>query len=200
MSENFENNDIANYNEANETYTQNVQNTQNTENTNQNLILGKFKDVDELTNAYKNIQTQHGQQSKELGELRKKNQMYEEFQKNFQENIDRYNSANEYLKNVVSQYNKEEYFQNPEFSTLYQEAFNTLGTKLDTQKFIGLLDKFAQARINLHEKSKLAKSENESIKNQMQFSKSDSKFAPSHLPKIDSLSDAEIDAFVAKYI
>ena len=40
-------------------------------NENSDLILGKFKSVDDLKTAYQNLQKQQGMQSAELGELRK---------------------------------------------------------------------------------------------------------------------------------
>lgn len=188
-------NKIENLNEANEN--NNVNQSDNNEN---DLILGKFKSVDDLADAYKNIQSQSGQQSKELGELRKKAEIFDNLQKQITESGSKIQEARNYFSQVVPKYSNDEYFKNNEFTNLYKEAFSALGVNLDTDKFITLLDKYVNSRINLYEKNKSAKSENEYIKNQMKFSESAPKNIQSSIPKLDNLSNEEIDAYVAKHI
>ncbi len=169
-------------------------------NDNTELIMGKFKSVDDLSNAYKNIEAKHGQQSKELGELRKKAEILDKIQKqvsDFQENN---KALKEYISKNASKYDKDEYFKNPEFSNLYKEALTALGTNLDTDKFVSLLDSYVKSRISMYEKSQSAKSETENSKSQMQFSDSSPKAASKPIPKLDTLDDAEIDEVIAKYI
>lgn len=176
--------------------TQDVQSSDNSE-----LILGKFKSLDELTKAYKNMESQHGQQSKELGELRKKAELFENLQKQSAEKSKHLNEVKDFVQKNVSKYDNEQYFKNPEFANLYKEAFVALGTNLDSDKFVSLLENYVNSRINMHEKAKSAKSETESAKSQMQFSDSSaSKKSSKTLPKIDTMSKDKIDEFVAKYI
>jgi len=183
-----------------ETLTQNqLQQSQNVENS--DLILGKFKTVDDLKNAYKNMESQQGQQSKELGDLRKKTEQLEQFQKQKIENVEKLTSAMDYMSKHVAKYDKDEYLKNPEFGNLFTEAFLALGTNLDIDKFVSLTDKYVQARINMYEKSKLAKTENEEAKSSMQFSGSDAKSSTKTLLlKVDTMPLDKIDEFVAKYI
>lgn len=178
--------------------TQVSQQGQNSENS--ELILGKFKSVEDLTNAYKNMESQHGQQSKEIGELRKKAEMLDGLQKNFNKQVELFSGAKEYVTNIVNKYDKEQYFKNPEFNKLYQEAFTALGTNLDTDKFVTLLDNYVESRIGLHEKEQSAKSETENAKSQMQFSDSAIKKDTKALPKVQTMTPEMVDAFVAKYI
>lgn len=165
-----------------------------------NLILGKFKTVDDLTNAYKNMESQQGIQSKEIGELRKKAEKLEQYQKQAEENDARMQSAREYFDKNVPKYDKDEYFKNPEFGNLFKEAFLVLGPDLDLDKFVNLTDKYVESRIKMYEKAKQAESENEKAKSNMQFSDSSLKKSSQTLPKVDNMSKEQIDAFVAKYI
>ena len=178
--------------------TQVSQQGQNSENS--ELILGKFKSVEDLTNAYKNMESQHGQQSKEIGELRKKAEMLDGLQKKFNKQVELFSGAKEYVTNIVNKYDKEQYFKNPEFNKLYQEVFTALGTNLDTDKFVKLLDNYVESRIGLHEKEQSAKSETENAKSQMQFSASAIKKNTKALPKVQTMTPEMVDAFVAKYI
>ena len=169
-------------------------------NENSELIMGKFKSVDDLSNAYKNMETKHGQQSKELGELRKKAEILDKIQKqvsDFQENN---KAIKEYIDKNAEKYNKDEYLKNPEFNNLYKEALMALGTNLDTDKFVSLLDSYVNSRISMYEKNQSAKSETENSKSQMQFSDSSPKAASKAIPKLDTLDDAQIDEVIAKYI
>ena len=107
----------------------------------------------------------------------------------------------DYMSKHIAKYDKDEYLKNPEFGNLFTEAFLALGTNLDIDKFVSLTDKYVQARINMYEKSKLAKTENEEAKSSMQFSGSDAKSSTKTLlPKVDTMPLDKIDEFVAKYI
>ena len=53
----------------------------------------------------------------------------------------------EYLAHNLAKYDTEDYFGNDSFKELYTEAFNSLGTNLDTAKFISLLDNYVNSRI-----------------------------------------------------
>ncbi len=195
---------MDNFEEINQDNTQTApqEQTQNNAagNENSELIMGKFKSVDDLSNAYKNMETKHGQQSKELGELRKKAEILDKIQKqvsDFQENN---KAIKEYIDKNAEKYNKDEYLKNPEFNNLYKEALIALGTNLDTDKFVSLLDSYVNSRISMYEKNQSAKSETENSKSQMQFSDSSPKAASKAIPKLDTLDDAQIDEVIAKYI
>lgn len=195
---------MENFEEINQDNTQVAPQEQIQDNTagneNSELIMGKFKSVDDLSNAYKNMETKHGQQSKELGELRKKAEILDKIQKqvsDFQENN---KAIKEYIDKNAAKYNKDEYLKNPEFNNLYKEALMALGTNLDTDKFVSLLDSYVNSRISMYEKSQSAKSETENSKSQMQFSDSSPKAASKAIPKLDTLDDAQIDEVIAKYI
>ncbi len=189
--------------QSNETSNNDVSQEINQNETNQNdsnLIMGKFKSVEDLSNAYKNMESLQGQQSKEIGELRKKAQIFDEVQKKINENNQNYQEAKEYFEKNVPKYDNDDYFKNPEFSNLYKEAFLALGTKLDTDKFVSLVDNYVKSRISLYEKAKSAKSETENAKSSMQFSDSPAKTSSKTLPKLDGLSPEKIDEVVARYI
>ena len=51
------------------------------------------------------------------------------------------NSASEYLNENVNKY--ADHFKNPAFAELYGEAFSAFGVNLDTDKFVNLMDSFA---------------------------------------------------------
>ena len=195
---------MENFEEINQDNTQAAPQEQIQDNTtgneNSELIMGKFKSVDDLSNAYKNMETKHGQQSKELGELRKKAKIFDDMQKALQSNREKNKSLEDYINKTVPKYDKEEYFKNAEFSNLYKEALMALGTNLDTDKFVSLLDSYVNSRISMYEKSQSAKSETENSKSQMQFSDSSPKAASKAIPKLDTLDDAQIDEVIAKYI
>ena len=54
-----------------------------------------------------------------------------------------YNSAKEYLDINVNRYQQE--FKNPAFAALYGEAFRAYGCDLDTDKFVALMNQYAQS-------------------------------------------------------
>lgn len=197
----MENLETTQTNVSTDTYQNQAQQVQQSQNSdNSELILGKFKTVEDLTNAYKNIESQHGQQSKEIGELRKKAELLDGLQKQFNEQTEKLSGARDYITKNVEKYNEEQYFKNPEFNKLFTEAFLALGPNLDTDKFVSLLDGYVNARIGLHEKAKSADSETEDAKSQMKFSGSDAKKDAKPLPKIQKMTPAMIDEVVAKYI
>ena len=69
----------------------------------------------------------------------------------------------DYLNINLGDYNTEEYLQNQDFRNLYSEAFDALGTSLDTKKFVNLLDKYVESRIAIHNKNQAIKSENDNL-------------------------------------
>ena len=179
---------------------QNNEAPKNIETKQEELILGKFKNVEELAKAYQNMQTQSGQQSKELGELRKKAEEFDSLKAQSEQEEILKQTAQNYINNVRPKYDKEEYFKNKEFNEIFGQAYNAYRENLDTDKLVSLLDAYVQSRINLYEKYKSANSETEEAKAQMNFSQSEPKKDSSNIPNMSNMNKDEIDRLIAKYI
>ena len=110
------------------------------------LILGKFKSVEELSKAYEELQKHQGKCSEELGSLRKELANFNDC-KNLAESLENYRNA---ITSVVARdkelYDTPEYLQNPIFKEIYSEALMTYGDNLDTDRLIGLLEKYVENR------------------------------------------------------
>ena len=123
------------------------------------LILGKFKSVEDLSKAYEELQKHQGHCSDELGSLRK--QLSEI--KGFQEQLENFKTINTTFSEIISRdrakYDSPEYFQDPTFCEIYKEALMVFKDNLDTEKLITLLDSYANARIFANEKKKSAQNE-----------------------------------------
>ena len=155
------------------------------------LLLGKFKSADELAKAYQEIQKQQGIQSKELGELRKKARFIDELQSESQNLSQRRLDAKNYLENVFSKYNEENYFKNDSFNSLFSEAFIALGPSLNMETFIPLLENYVISRINSYNKSKSAVSETGSLTDNMNFDPSNTSNLNAFAP-LNSLSEQDL--------
>ena len=112
---------------------------------------------------------------------------------------DEIKSKQDYLSSNLGDYNTENYLQNQEFRNLYSEAFNALGTKLDTKKFVNLLDKYVESRIALHSKNQAIKSENDSLTDSFDFKAGASK-TETKLKRLQDIPDDELESYIAKYI
>lgn len=108
-------------------------------------------------------------------------------------------SKKQYLNKNLSKYDSENYFQNDSFKNLYSEAFSALGTNLDTDKFINLLDKYVESRINLHSKNLAAQKENNSATDSMNFDSGISK-KTDKVPRMQDIPDNELEKYIAKYV
>ena len=164
------------------------------------LILGKFKSVEDLSRAYEELQKRQGQSSEELGNLRKEIAGINEIK----ENLNFFNAKKEeYLETVLrdkEKYDLPEYFQDPTFKEIYQEALLVYGADLDTERMIDLIEKYVSTRIQAHEKKKLASSETQSVLDSMTYSKNPkSKFTP---PKksFDEMTPQEVDELLDRLI
>lgn len=105
----------------------------------------------------------------------------------------------EYLTSSLANYDTEDYLQNPQFKSLYAEAFNALGTNLDTEKFVNLLDKYVESRIQSHIYKKSVQSENERITDGMDFKSGNSKNPDKNL-RMQDIPPEELEKYIAKYI
>ena len=108
-------------------------------------------------------------------------------------------SKKQYLSENLSKYDSENYFQNESFKNLYSEAFNALGTNLDTDKFVSLLDNYVESRINLHSKKLASEKENDNATDSMKFDSGISK-SPDKKPKMQDIPENELEKYIAKYV
>lgn len=165
----------------------------------QDLILGKFKSVDDLKTAYLNLQKQQGNHSSELGELRKWKQDFDAFLSKVQEENEEEVAKQEYMNNYLTKYDNENYFQNEAFKKLYSSAFNVLGTALDTDGFVQQLEDYVLSRIALNEQLNNAQAENKKVTDSLDFSKGESKSSEKKLRFQDIPAD-ELEKYIAKYV
>lgn len=164
------------------------------------LILGKFKSVDELVKAYSELQKFQGESSKELGELRKESSSMNTLKGSLEEILALSQEMSEIISSDKEKYNQAEYFQEPSFRELYKEAVSALGKNLDTEKFVNLLETYVKSRITAYDKSKLAQKETEQVLDSMAYEKSsNTSFTP---PKkhFDEMTSQEIDELLEKLI
>lgn len=164
------------------------------------LILGKFKSVEDLVKAYEELQKRQGQSSEELGTLRKEIAGVNELK----ENLDFLNAKKEeYLETILrdkEKYSAQGYFEDPTFKEIYQEALLVYGSDLDTDRMIDLIEKYVSGRIQTHEKKKLASSETQKVLDSMNYSKNPkTKFTP---PKksFDEMTPQEVDELLDRLI
>ena len=161
------------------------------------LILGKFKSTEDLTEAYKQLEKLQGNQSSELGALR--------------EQVVSMNKDNEALnllhsiienKAQIQESAKKypEYFADPSFKQIYSEAYKALGTNLDVDKLVNLVEGYASARIFAYEKSKLAEAETQKTIGEMKFGKNDKNTSVPVKKSIQQMSPKELDEMLERLI
>lgn len=163
------------------------------------LILGKFKNYEDLKMAYQNLQKQQGEQSVELGNLRKLKQVLQEVVAKQKEEEAKELEKQEYVNNYLAKYDNENYFQNDAFKNLYSEAFQALGTNLDTDLFVQKLEDYVLSRIMLKEQLKNAQDENKSATDCLSFSKGETKKSDKKL-RFQDIPPEELDKYIAKYV
>lgn len=164
------------------------------------LILGKFKNTDELAKAYSELQKHQGQSSQELGKLRQESNSVQNFTNSLIEMLDFSKQMSNGLVEIREKYNSPEYFQDDKFRNLYKEAFMALGDNLNSDKFIELLESYVNSRLILNEKNKLAEQETQKILDSMTYSEnSKATFIP---PKktLDEMTQKEIDELLDRLI
>ena len=108
------------------------------------LILGKFKSVDDLSKAYTELEKLKGSQGEELGKLRLESQGLKNLTEIFEKQKNLEMSETE-LRELSQKYNN--YFADPCFTELYKEAYFALGKNLDSEKLINLLENYVSSRI-----------------------------------------------------
>lgn len=166
----------------------------------ENLILGKFKSVEDLSKAYQELQKHQGHSSEELGHLRKEMASLD----SFKEQCNFYNAIQNEFVDVIqrdmAKYTAPEYFQDETFKEIYKEALMVYGSNLDTDRMINLLESYVTKRIQANEKKKLAKQENQKAINSMTYAKNPkSSFNPPK-KRFDEMSEKEVDELLERLI
>lgn len=168
-------------------------------NENSDLILGKFKSVDDLKTAYQNLQKQQGMQSAELGELRKLKQVLQNIADKKLEEESQEKLKQEYIANYLSKYDNENYFQNEAFKNLYSSAFKALGTNLDTDEFVQKIEDYVASRILLNERLKNTQNENKNATDSLNFLKGSVNTSDKKL-RLQDIPQSELEKYIAKYV
>ena len=164
------------------------------------LILGKFKSVDELIKAYQELQKHQGHSSEELGSLRKEMATLT----GFKEDMNRYKSLQKEYFDVIQRdkekYLSKGYFENPTFKEIYKEALGVFGANLDTDRMIDLLENYVETRIEANEKRKVAEKETQKALDAMTYTDgSKATFIPPK-KRFDEMTEKEIDELLERLI
>ena len=164
-----------------------------------NLILGKFKSVEDLSKAYQELEKHQGVQSEELGSLRQNSAMLNNITQAWDKER-AVKDAEKELREATKKYNTPQYFQDPSFREIYKEAYLALGKNLDADKFVNLLEGYVSSRIFAHEKENARKSETQKVTDSMNFSKNEtSSFTPPK-KRLDEMSSKEVDELLERLI
>ena len=164
-----------------------------------NLILGKFKSIDDLTKAYQNLEKHQGMQSAELGQLRQNSVMLSNINKAWQKQNDIMLAKNE-LQAVSEKYNTPEYFQDPSFRELFKEAYLALGKNLDADRLVNLIEGYVSSRIFSLEKSNSAKAETTGALNSISFEKNSKSSITPPKKRLDEMTQEEVNELIDRLI
>lgn len=164
------------------------------------LLLGKFKSVEDLSKAYQELQRYQGQCSDELGYLRKELTNVNDMR----QAMAQFNNIHDTLIGCINRdkekYNQPEYFQDPTFREIYKEALTVLGDKLDTDRFVSLLENYVSARIFANDRKKAAQSETQQVLDSMTYEKNPKSSLTPPKKRFDEMSEKEIDEMLEKLI
>lgn len=163
------------------------------------LILGKFKSVEDLTKAYKELEKFQGTQSEELGLLRQKATLSEDVIKAW-ERQQKIEKSHESLQQVAQKYNSPQYFQDPSFREIYKEAYLALGENLDSDRLVKLIEDYVTSRIFAKEKSQAKQKENNSAIDTMKFSKNEVSSLTPPKKRLDEMTEKEVDELLEQLI
>ena len=193
MSENLENQALTTDSTVNQDNSDIVKNVDSNENLSQNDNNQDSQDVTESKIAEENNDENSLNNYDSLMEVIQK---IADAKEKLNKDLD---SKKQYLSENLSKYDSENYFKNDSFKNLYSEAFSALGTDLDTDKFINLLDKYVESRINSHSKNLAAQKENNSATDSMNFDSGISKTA-GNIPRMQDIPENELEKYIAKYV
>lgn len=161
------------------------------------LILGKFKSVEDLSKAYQELQKHQGIQSQELGDLRQNSAAFNLVQNAWTRQNELYSSASE-LQQTAEKYRT--YFEDPSFRDIYKEAYVALGRNLDTDRLVNLIEGYVSSRIFALEKSKAAQAETQKAIDSMSFSKNETNSFNPPKKRLDEMTPKEMDELLEKLI
>ena len=163
------------------------------------LILGKFKSVEDLSKAYQELEKHQGLQSEELGILRQNSAMFKGVQQAWAKERE-VKEAEAEIKEAVKKYNTPEYFQDPSFKQLYKEAYIALGKNLDADKFVNLLEGYVSSRIFALEKERAKLNETQKATDTMDFFKNETSSITPPKKRLDEMSPKEVDELLERLI
>ena len=161
------------------------------------LILGKFKSVEELSKAYQELEKHQGVQSQELGELRQNASAINLIKEAWAKEEKIKNASNE-LQEIARKYNTPQYFQDPSFREMYKQAYLALGKNLDADKFINLIEGYVSSRIFAHDKNRSAQDETQKIVNSMGFEKNNTNSLEPPKKRLDEMTPKEVDELLER--
>lgn len=182
MSENLENKSIT------------VDNTETEQDKNMSDETTNSKQIDEIVNSDEQLK-----QVKEEGNIDGFAEFLQDLFSRKSEIDKELEDKKAYLSSNLAKYDTDDYFGNDSFKELYTEAFNSLGTNLDTEKFVNLLDNYVTSRIEKHTKDLSAKKETDGLTDSFRFEtgvshKSDKKLRMQDIPV------EELEKYIAKYV
>lgn len=166
----------------------------------EDMILGKFKSVEELSKAYVELQRHQGQHSQELGNLRREASSMSNLTDSLKQAVSLSSQMAEKISQYREKYNQPEYFQEPAFRNLYKEAFLALGENLDTDMFVNLLEEYVRSRISSYDKKRSAQNETQQILDSMTYSKNPKSGFTRPKKSFDEMTPQEIKELADKYI
>ena len=164
-----------------------------------NLILGKFKSVEDLSKAYQELEKHQGVQSEELGSLRQNSAMLNNITQAWDKER-AVKDAEKELREATKKYNTPQYFQDPSFREIYKEAYLALGKNLDADRLINLIEGYVSSRIFANERKRAAESENQSVINSMTFSKNEKSSITPPRKRLDEMTPKEVDDLLERLI
>ncbi len=162
-----------------------------------NLILGKFKSVEDLSKAYQEIEKQRGLQSEELGILRQNAVKLKDIT-DIWDKAKNVKEASDSIKEAVSKYEK--YFIDPSFKQMYKEAYLAMGKNLDVDRFVNLLEGYVASRIFAHERTRAAEAETVKATDSMTFSKNEKSSLTPPKKRLDEMTPKEVDDLLERLI
>ena len=175
-------------------------NTQNSEGQSDDpeLILGKFKSVEDLSKAYQELEKFQGNQSAELGNLRGNAAMINSIMQSWgqQDSVMR---AKKELMEASQKYST--YFADPSFREIYKTAFLALGENLDVDRLVNLVEGYVSSRLFAQERSQAQQAETQKAIEELSFDKNQNA-APKkiHDKRINDMTPKELDELLEQMI
>lgn len=164
------------------------------------LILGKFKSVEDLSKAYEELQKHQGKTSDELGNLRKSLADFNNLKELSQNVLSLKEALIPFITRDKELYDKPEYFQNETFKEIYTEALMAYGDNLDTDRMVSLLEAYVKERISAYDKQKSANDETQKALDSMVYDKNPKSSISSPKKSLSEMSEDEFRESIRKLI